>query len=372
MNSTKEYITTVRKFELEKHRWTRAGVRAQLSNVFNVSKVIKCQRILGELSKSDINEDFFCEDEEYEVKHILWKIRNNILEFLSDEQQEDIIKNKVYYGTLPLGNLNARCMDSPFNTKILFINIGLFSLVDNIVDFFNCYFYKYQSTSDNNLTIEFNGKDDREHLSNNEEANNKFVNIIVQYCLYGYCGNVMKEDYISDNYFVPEKLWMSRKLMNTIYHFIVTHEYAHVLLNHKKENDTMQISQTEVGEIKISISNPDSHKNEHTADIHAFMMTTLAVSKQYECSPDIAFASVSLFINFMSILHSFRPPKIEDTIYHPHSANRREMLIQLVKMKYTEYYDNSVQLDSNFCETLNLFYEKNWEKITNLLNSSNE
>lgn len=265
------------------------------------------------------------------------------------------IDKDVIYGTLPLGILNACVISSPFNVKIILFNDGLFDTLNMASKIIASFMpIKHHPTNPSLKKFRTTKKEILKNIKKNKLGNERFIEFISCYLSNGDISRV-PQYYIS-----PARFFLQNILLVSSEIFILSHEYAHLYLNHLDKNENPKFNKIIINGLDEININEEWKKEIYADALGALITMKINESKNY--SLDMCYIGVDFFFSFIEFLETIRKEPISPS--HPPSNIRRFLSRKLIiENEYPESFDKITTLGDSIKLIFNLLWKKNQKEI---------
>ena len=245
----------------------------------------------------------------------------------------------VAIGSIPIGTMNAKAVNLGSIGSLIFFNKGVFSFCNQIAKLITSCFSFIENNADGKDYFDQNFSNIINKINNTASISNRFIDLYSSYCVHG------SVDY-SEQYFQDHRYGIFITIIrDTMEHFIMAHEYAHICLHHNTKSYRFLTNE--------DFEEDDRWLMEYEADLFAVDN----VWQHYE-REGLSLVQCSLGITcfYMSQILLSNIIKSENEGTHPSISNRYEIVKILMEQHLSELEMNTLQIFEN---TFNYLLEAN-------------
>jgi hypothetical protein len=283
-------------------------------------------------------------------KETIWRIRDKMLQIAPAALINDM--DKVVFGVLPTGQMNATAISTPKGGRIIAFNQGIFGFIY----LFSKLASQYLPTSKDGdyISISTEPLALKESVLSSSTANNRFLELLVAYLILGdpYCASWYKID--------EDQSFCYYLFLTTMELFIFSHELGHITCGHLDDNQKtrdMNIGNVRVNAIK------NNWDQEYAADWFSLNYVLAYNINRLHIDLALAYVGVELFFTMIEVVYEAQGTTTAES--HPPSNDRKLMLRKFMAEAFADKFHGAAQLCDQINDLVLEIWNHNKERYMN-------
>lgn len=258
------------------------------------------------------------------------------------------IKNKPVIGTLPTGQINATSIKVPNGGFVVCMNVGTFGFINLMSKVLTSFIPLKDKVENETFAFSYKIDDINNSFEKNKEAINRFQDILLSYQHFG-------DPHEAEQYFIdPIQARLANIFTDMAEFFIVSHEYAHIMLGHFENS---QCEREIIGNNEIDMLY-NNWQEEFSADHLATILTINYGLKKRKLDFFNSYSGIDFFFTCVDILE--KANNVGENKSHPPAIERRDFLID-VGLPKLGFDKKGIENIKEYCHTHRYIMDKCWK-----------